>query len=82
MKEVKLFIIKSCPYCRRALELIDKYPFNDAKLIIIDENEDRQLADAYDYYYVPSFYLNDAKIHEGAIDEGEFIELVKKVDES
>lgn len=82
MKEVKLFIIKSCPYCRRALELIDKYPFNDAKLIIIDENEDRQLADAYDYYYVPSFYLNDVKIHEGAIDEGEFIELVKKADES
>lgn len=82
MKEVKLFIMKTCPYCQKALKYISKYPFKDAKLIIIDENEDRQLADTYDYYYVPSFYLNDVKIHEGAIDEGEYIELVKKVDES
>ena len=31
----------------------------------IDETRQRALADSYDYYYVPCFYLGREKLHEG-----------------
>ena len=32
---------------------------------IIDEAKESRLADSYDYFYVPCFYDNDIKLHEG-----------------
>jgi hypothetical protein len=31
----------------------------------IDETKDPDYAATFDYYYVPTFYVGDAKIHEG-----------------
>lgn len=31
----------------------------------IDENKDVQAANAHDYYYVPTFYVDGVKVHEG-----------------
>ena len=32
----------------------------------IDEVEHPDIANKYDYYYVPTFYVGDEKLHEGA----------------
>ena len=79
MKELKVFILKGCPYCRIALEAIDNATFKDVNVVIIDERENPEVADKYDYYYVPSFYLDGVKIHEGVIDKKEAERLVSSI---
>ena len=34
---------------------------------MIEESEQPAVADAFDYYYVPTFYVDGVKVHEGGI---------------
>ncbi|UTY38011.1 glutaredoxin [Allocoprobacillus halotolerans] len=57
---MKLFYLKNCPYCRQALTWIQELYQEDEKyqqvpLEMIEESEQSELADRYDYYYVPCF---------------------------
>ena len=72
MSKFKLFYLKFCPYCQEVFSWIDElkeeYPeLNSIELSIIDERKNQELSDEYDYYYVPSFYYGDEKLHEGAM---------------
>lgn len=71
MPALTLFIQTTCPFCRRALGYIDELKqlpeYKDIDIEIVDEIEQQERADTYDYYYVPTFYLGDKKLHEGAI---------------
>jgi len=69
--ELIYFMQPTCPYCRRAsayLEVLERENPAYAKIPmrVVDENRERALADAYDYWYVPCFFLNGRKLHEGA----------------
>ena len=69
--ELLLFILKSCPYCIQARKWCDELvsensEYGKINIRIIDEQAERRLADSYDYYYVPTFYLGREKLHEGA----------------
>jgi len=80
MKKITMFIIKSCPYCKAALEWMDelkeKNPdYKNLEIEIIDENEHPEIADKYNYHYVPTYYIEDKKVHEGAAN----IKKVEKV---
>ena len=73
MQQVTLFILKYCGFCRRALSLLDEVrgeneDLRRVPLRIIDEGEERELARQYDYYYVPTFYAGERKVHEGPVD--------------
>ena len=37
---------------------------------MIEESEQPEVADAFDYYYVPTFYVDGVKVHEGGIYRG------------
>ena len=70
MKEILLFVLKGCPHCRLALqcqeELLQAHPeWRDIPLRVIDEREEADLADSYDYFYVPTYYVGGEKVHEG-----------------
>jgi glutaredoxin len=70
MKEVKLFMFEGCPHCRNALnmlkEIFAEHPeYKKVPLTIIDERKHPEIADQYDYYYVPTFYAGAEKIMEG-----------------
>ena len=70
MQKITMFTMASCPYCRAAHrwmeELLDEYPeYNDIELTVIDETEHPEIADRYDYYYVPTYYVGRDKVHEG-----------------
>ena len=72
--------MEACPYCRSARKWMDEIFESDAKykeipLTIIDETKEPDLAAAFDYYYVPTYYLDGEKVHEGAA----AFEIVKKV---
>jgi len=69
--ELLLFILKTCPYCIEARrwcdELMAENPeYAQIKIKIIDERVESELANSYDYYYVPTFFCGDVKLHEGA----------------
>ena len=70
MKPVKLFYLKNCPFCRKALRYIDEAKAAHPELAavgieLIEESEQPAVADGYDYYYVPTFYVDGVKVHEG-----------------
>ena len=71
MKPVKLFYLRSCPFCKKALgyleELQRQEPYSRIEIRMIDELAEPEVADRYDYYYVPTFYVGDKKVHVGGI---------------
>jgi len=71
MKPVLLFVMESCPYCKQALRWMEELrneqaKYNRVAVTIIDENLQPDLAKKYDYYYVPTYYVDGIKVHEGA----------------
>lgn len=84
MKQVKLFYQERCPFCKKAFKYIDElkkeHPeFADINIEMIDETEEPELADQYDYYYVPTFYIDGKKVHEGGIYKPEVEKLLRSV---
>jgi len=70
MKEVKMFMFEGCPHCKRAREMMAEifaeHPeYARIPLTIIDERKNPEIADQYDYHYVPTFYVSSEKIMEG-----------------
>lgn len=68
--ELTMFVLKGCPHCRMALgfmeELCAEEPrYRQIQVRRIDEGEQPALADQYDYYYVPCYFLGREKLHEG-----------------
>lgn len=70
MPKLTLFILESCPYCIRARNYLSELQSEDPKYLniqidLIDERKERALANRYDYYLVPTFYLGQTKLFEG-----------------
>ncbi|MDD3227132.1 MAG: thioredoxin family protein [Tissierellia bacterium] len=80
MKKVQMFYLENCPHCRRAFKMIDEIKSKDSKyskveIECIDETKEAQIANAHNYYYVPTFYVDGIKLHEGVPTE----EKIEKV---
>jgi len=72
MKPVKLFYLKNCPFCKKALRYIEEAKAACPELAAVDielveESEEPEVAERFDYYYVPTFYVGGVKVHEGGI---------------
>ena len=56
--------------------LVAEYPeYAALEIEKIDEILNPKIAEAYDYYYVPSYFINGIKLHEGAASP----EIIKNV---
>ncbi|MCX7781758.1 MAG: thioredoxin family protein [Negativicutes bacterium] len=80
MKPMLMFIMDSCPHCKKALawmeELKQEIPqYADIEVNIVDEKAHPDIANQYDYYYVPTYYIAENKVHEGAATK----DIVRKV---
>lgn len=69
MKQVKMFYMQGCPYCRAAMQALadlkkEKPGYAQIPIELIDENEKPAIADSYDYYYVPTVYVDEKKSFE------------------
>lgn len=78
---MRVFILKHCPHCKRAIDYINSLMHEDNKyrkinIEYIDEAVEVELADSYDYYYVPSFFDGNRKLHEGTISKQEVKRLL------
>ena len=78
----QIILSSSLPICKRAFNYIDelkKRPeYKDIVIETIEETEHPDIADQYDYYYVPTFYIADEKVHEGGIYPNEVEAIFKK----
>ncbi len=68
-KEFTLFYMQGCPYCRQAEQAIaeltaETEAYRNVKITRIDENHPPKLTGIYDYYYVPSIFLDHEKLYE------------------
>jgi len=74
VKKIILFVTSWCPHCQKARELIRElvatHPeYRAVQLQVIDEEQETAVAAKYDYYFVPTFYVDDEKVHEGKVDK-------------
>jgi glutaredoxin len=71
MKKILLFHFESCPYCKQARRWIEEARAENpalraVEIEMIDELRNPKIAWQYDYWYVPTFYVDGCKAHEGA----------------
>ncbi|MBO5686614.1 MAG: thioredoxin [Alistipes sp.] len=83
MKEVKLFYLRECPFCKKAFRYIDEAKAQHPELAqveieLIEESEQADVANSYDYYYVPTFYVAGKKVHEGGIFPDEVEQILRQ----
>lgn len=83
MKPVKLFYLKTCPFCKKALRYIEEAKAAHPELApieieMIEESEEPEVADQYEYYYVPTFYIDGVKVHEDGIYPEEVEQLLRR----
>jgi glutaredoxin len=82
MKHIKLFYLERCPFCKKAFNYIEKLKkedrYKDMEIESIEESVYPEIAETYDYYYVPAFYINEEKVHEGGIFENEVERIFEK----
>jgi glutaredoxin len=83
MKDILMFMTSWCPYCKKANQMIEQVcienpEFRAVSITMIDEDKERKYADTFDYYRVPTFYVDGVKVHEGAAD----LESIRRVFET
>ena len=69
-KKVQMMILKSCPYCIMAFEMMETLKkqnekYGQVEVEVIQEDVFPEIANALDYYYVPTYFVDGKKIHEG-----------------
>jgi glutaredoxin len=73
LKKITMFMFAACPYCQRAISIqndllkLDRY--SGLEIEQIDEKLRPDISNRYDYYYVPTYYVDGRKLHEGAAGE-------------
>lgn len=83
MKKVTMMYLKNCPYCKQAMkwmeELFDENPsYKDIDITYIEESEQPQIADSLDYWYVPTYFVDGIKLHEGAATKDKIKAVLEK----
>lgn len=80
MKQIKYFHLTNCPYCLKANrwmeELKNENPaYETLNIEWIHDTKQRSEAAKYNYYYVPTFFVDNEKLHEGVASK----EIIKRV---
>lgn len=70
MKQVKMMVLDGCPHCKKAFSFMEELrkehsEYCDVDVEVIEENREKEKTDGYDYLYVPTYFVNEVKIHEG-----------------
>lgn len=79
-RPVKMMVLERCPHCKKAFEMMEQlkqqHPeYKQVEIEVIEEEQEPEKTEGYDYWYVPTFFVGDEKIMEGVPK----IELVEKM---
>jgi len=83
MKPVIMFVTEWCPYCKKALTWMENIKkqnpeYNGIEVKIIDEELQPDIAKQYTYYYVPTYYIDGVKVHEGVASKDIISDIFEK----
>lgn len=83
MKKLMIFYQEQCPFCKRAFAYIQELKkenpeYEKIPTEYIEETEEPDFANKFDYYYVPTFYIDSEKVHEGGIKKEEVKEILDR----
>lgn len=72
VKDITMFYLDDCGYCHKAHrameELFEINPkYKELSIRKVEESKEPALADQYDYWSVPTFYVGDQKMFEAHI---------------
>ena len=86
MKDILMFILPNCPHCKLALrcqeELLAEHPqWKAIPIRIVDERKEAAFADAHDYYYVPTWYVDGVKVFEGHAEKEDVEKVLRQAAE-
>lgn len=75
MKKITAFLLTGCPYCRNGRKAYEELctehqEYGEIPVDWIYEDEQPDVADRYDYYHVPSLFIDDEKLYECEPGEG------------
>lgn len=82
MKKVTLFHFESCPYCLAACRWIqdvceENAALQTVEIVMIDERLHADIARQHDYWSVPTFYMDEKKVHEGVCTKEKVLQILK-----
>ncbi|MDY6399290.1 MAG: thioredoxin family protein [Synergistales bacterium] len=68
-KKITAFYLEGCPYCRQAREALkeltsENEKYSDIFIEWIEERQHPEISEKYNYYNVPSMFIEDEKIYE------------------
>ncbi|MCL2200967.1 MAG: thioredoxin family protein [Oscillospiraceae bacterium] len=80
MKNIKMFVLARCPYCKQALKWMDelyeeKPEYRALNIEEIDEKLRPDISDNYDYNLVPAYFVDEVQVHSGAASK----ELIRSI---
>lgn len=83
MKQLRMFYLSDCPFCKKAegflKELVTENPeYGKMEIERIEESQHPEIADLMDYYFVPTYYMDGEKLHEGIITKEKLKEVLDK----
>ncbi len=69
MKKLTIFYLDGCPYCRNAMRAVQELDaelpgFSSDQIKWIEERRNADIANQYDYYNVPTVFLDNQKLYE------------------
>lgn len=78
-----LFYLPHCPHCRLALKCLDELKaeneaYASIRISMVDEAKEKDFANQFDYYYVPTFYLGEDKLFEGHMEKADVKAVLDK----
>ena len=70
MKQIDYFYLEHCPHCKNAdrmiEQLMEQHPeYRGVNIAKIEEKQNPLIAEKFDYFYVPCFFIEGVKVHEG-----------------
>lgn len=83
MPKLDIFVLERCPHCIKAKKFIEELveeheEFKQIEIVYHDEKKEVELANSYDYYYVPSIFRGQVKLHEGENTKEQLKEVLHK----
>ena len=72
MRKLQIFYQKNCPHCQKAFKFIDALKeendlYRTIEPQLVEETLEVDYAALIDYFLVPTFYIDDSKVHEGVV---------------
>jgi len=70
LKPIVMIILENCPHCKNARRWMaeltqEEAQYQELQVEMIDEQLHPEVIKTYSYYYVPTYYVDGVKIHEG-----------------